>query len=55
MSIGRTFAAVDALTYFEEQLLSPIQPVGRVFTLYGTGLYANVILNRVRLLSFYIS
>ncbi len=38
MSIGEAFAALDALTYFEEQLLSPIQPVVRIFTLYGTGL-----------------
>ena len=37
MSYGDTTAALDALTYFEEQLLSPIQPVVRIFTLYGTG------------------
>ncbi|CAK0870327.1 unnamed protein product, partial [Prorocentrum cordatum] len=38
MTFGRTHEALDALTYFEEQLLSPIQPVVRIFTLYGTGL-----------------
>ena len=38
MSIGDTNEAFDALTYFEEQLLSPIQPVVRSFTLYSTGL-----------------
>ena len=37
MSIGDTNEALDALTYFEEQLLSPIQPVVRSFTLYSTG------------------
>ena len=37
MSIGRTFSALDALTFFEEELLSPIQPVVRIFTLYQTG------------------
>ena len=38
MSFGATHEALDNLTYFEEQLLSPIQPVVRIFTLYGTGL-----------------
>ena len=38
MTFGPTCAALDNLTYFEEQLLSPIQPVVRIFTLYGTGL-----------------
>jgi len=38
MSIGPTFPAIDALTYFEEQLVAPIQPVVRIFTLYSTGL-----------------
>ena len=38
MTFGPTHKALDELTYFEEQLLSPIQPVVRIFTLYGTGL-----------------
>ncbi len=38
MSIGPTFPAIDALTYFEEQLVAPIQPMVRIFTLYSTGL-----------------
>ena len=38
MTFGPTHAALDDLTYFEEQLFSPIQPVVRTFTLYGTGL-----------------
>ena len=38
MDIGETKAALDNLTYFEEQLLSPVQPVVRIFTLYSTGL-----------------
>jgi len=38
MTFGRTHPALDSLTYFEGQLLSPIQPVVRIFTLYGTGL-----------------
>ena len=38
MTFGPTFSALDDLTYFEEQLLCPIQPVVRIFTLYGTGL-----------------
>jgi hypothetical protein len=37
MSIGGTHAALDALTFFEEELLSPVQPVVRIFTLYQTG------------------
>lgn len=38
MSIGQTYPALDALTYFEEQLLAPVQPLVRIFTLYSTGL-----------------
>ena len=38
MSLGPTFPAIDALTYFEEQLVALIQPVVRIFTLYSTGL-----------------
>ena len=38
MSIGGTKKVIDDLTFFEEQLLSPIQPVVRIFTLYSTGL-----------------
>ena len=38
MTFGRTHPALDNLTYFEEQLLSPIQPVVRIFTLHGMGL-----------------
>ena len=38
MTFGPTHQAIDDLTFFEEQLLSPIQPVVRIFTLYGTGL-----------------
>ena len=38
MNLGPTFPAIDALTYFEEQLVAPIQPVVRIFTLYSTGL-----------------
>ena len=38
MTFGKTHQALDDLTYFEEQLVSPIQPVVRIFTLYGTGL-----------------
>ena len=34
---GETLAETDALTYFEEELLSPIQHLVRIFTLYGTG------------------
>ena len=36
MTFGPTFSALDDLTYFEEQLLCPIQPVVRIFTLLGT-------------------
>ena len=38
MTFGPTHKVLDDLTYFEEQLLSPIQPVVRIYTLYGTGL-----------------
>ena len=38
MNFGPTHEALDNLTYFEEQLPSPIQPVVRIFTLYSTGL-----------------
>ena len=38
MSIGSTKKAWDDLTYFEEMLLSPVQPVVRIFTITGTGL-----------------
>ena len=38
MTFGPTYKVLDDLTYFEEQLLSPIQPVVRIFTLHGTGL-----------------
>ena len=34
---GETLAETDALAYFEEELLSPIQHLVRIFTLYGTG------------------
>ena len=33
-----TFPELDALTFFEEEVLAPIQPMMRVYTLYGTGL-----------------
>ena len=33
-----TFPELDALTFFEEEILSPVQPMMRVYTLYGTGL-----------------
>ena len=38
VAFGPTNAALDNLTFFEEQLVSPVQPVVRVFTLHGTGL-----------------
>ena len=38
MTFCPTHPALDNLTYSEEQLLSPIQPVVRIFTLHGTGL-----------------
>ncbi len=34
---GETLPETDALTFFEEELLSPIQHLVRIFTLYGTG------------------
>ena len=38
MDIGDTFPELDVLTFFEEEILAPIQPMVRVYTLYGTGL-----------------
>ena len=38
MDIGDTFPELDALTFFEEEILAPIPPMVRVYTLYGTGL-----------------
>ena len=38
MDIQETFPELDALTFFEEEVISPIQPLVRVFTLYATGL-----------------
>ena len=38
MDIGDTNEELDALTYFEEEILAPVQPMVRVYTLYGTGL-----------------
>ena len=38
MDIGDTYPELDALTFFEEEVLSPVQPMVRVYTLYGTGL-----------------
>lgn len=35
--IGGTTAALDELNYFEEQVLSPVQPMVRVYTLHSTG------------------
>ena len=34
---GETLLETDALTFFEEELLSPIQHLVRIFTLYSTG------------------
>ena len=34
---GETLPETDALTFFEEEILSPIQHIVRIFTLYGTG------------------
>ena len=34
---GDTLPETDALTFFEEEILSPIQHLVRIFTLYGTG------------------
>ena len=38
MDIGDTFAELDALTDFEESIVSPVQSMVRVFTLYSTGM-----------------
>ena len=38
MDIGDTYEELDALTFFEEEILAPVQPMVRVYTLYGTGL-----------------
>ena len=38
MDIGDTFPELDALTFFEEEILAPIQPMVRVYTLYATGM-----------------
>ena len=38
MDIDETHPEIDALTFFEEEILSPVQPMVRVYTLYGTGL-----------------
>ena len=38
MDIGDTFPELDALSFFEEEILAPIQPMVRVYTLYATGL-----------------
>jgi hypothetical protein len=38
MDIDDTHPEIDALTFFEEEILAPVQPVVRVYTLYGTGL-----------------
>ena len=38
MDIGDTYPELDVLTFFEEEILAPIQPMVRVYTLYGTGL-----------------
>jgi hypothetical protein len=37
MDIGESFPAMDALNCFEEQILSPVQTMVRVYTLYATG------------------
>ena len=34
---GETLPETDALTFFEEELLSPIQHIVRIFTLHATG------------------
>jgi len=34
---GDSLPETDALTFFEEEILSPIQLLVRIFTLYGTG------------------
>ena len=38
MDIGDTFPELDELTFFEEEILAPIQPMVRVYTLYATGM-----------------
>ena len=38
MDIEDTFEELDDLTFFEEEILAPIQPLVRVYTLYSTGL-----------------
>ena len=38
MDIEDTYPELDALTFFEEEILSPVQPMVRIYTLYGTGL-----------------
>ncbi len=38
MDIGDTYEELDALTFFEEEIIAPVQPMVRVYTLYGTGL-----------------
>ena len=38
MGIGDTFPELDELTFFEEEILAPIQPMVRVYTLYATGM-----------------
>ena len=34
---GETLPETDALTFFEEEILSPIQHIVRIFTLHATG------------------
>ena len=38
MDIEDTYGELDNLTFFEEEILAPIQPLVRVYTLYSTGL-----------------
>ena len=38
MDIEDTYEELDNLTFFEEEILAPIQPLVRVYTLYSTGL-----------------
>ena len=38
MDIGNTSPELDAFSFFEEEILAPIQPMVRVYTLYATGL-----------------
>ena len=35
MDIEDTFPELDELTFFEEEVLAPVQPLVRVFTLYS--------------------